>query len=546
MYLSSDMKTTIMVRPAKILKFHHNIAFLLVGFLLLSCSAVPRSRSTPESPAPSSSPYASGTVAKGLSQGDASPSLSPGIDPQETWMDLSWEAADGSSDTQIPETGGDGGNRFSLHLGSVASVARDGDETQSGSYQEEPGVRKAHLSDSARQENSDQERLDDAIDFCQKSQDLWREGRVEKAKACLDQAYQSILDIKANGDPEMIQQIDDLRFLISKRILEIYASRFNAVKGNHNEIPLVMNDHVKAEIKRFQTTDRDFFVQSYVKSGRYRPLILEKLEEAGLPLELSWLPLIESGFKVRALSRSRALGLWQFIPSTGYKFGLKRNQWIDERMDVEKSTNAAIAYLNELHEIFGDWTTVLAAYNCGEGTVLRVIRRQRINYLDNFWDLYERLPRETARYVPRYLAVLHIIKNPDMFGFELDGTELPVRSEPVRITKRLRLKDVAAEIRVPESVLMELNPELRYRATPETYSLRVPPEKADLLRASLAEIPRYVPPKRRYVYHRVRRGETLSHIARRYRTSIRAIANANNIRHKDFIRIGQKLKIPAR
>ena len=111
------------------------------------------------------------------------------------------------------------------------------------------------------------------------------------------------------------------------------------------------------------------------------------------------------------LSPARALGLWQFIPSTGYKFGLKRDNYIDERMNPEKSTQAAIAYLKALHQIFGDWTTVLAAYNWGERRVLKAIRSQNINYLDNFWDLYERIPRETARYVPRFLATLYILKH---------------------------------------------------------------------------------------------------------------------------------------
>ena len=133
-------------------------------------------------------------------------------------------------------------------------------------------------------------------------------------------------------------------------------------------------------------------------------------------------PLIESGYKVKALSKARALGLWQFIPSTGYKFGLKRDQYIDERIDPIKSTDAAIAYLKELHNIFGDWATVLAAYNCGENRVLRVIRSQNINYLDNFWDLYERLPRETARYVPRFLATLHIMNDLAQYGLDNVGS----------------------------------------------------------------------------------------------------------------------------
>jgi len=161
-----------------------------------------------------------------------------------------------------------------------------------------------------------------------------------------------------------------------------------------------MNDHVAREIRSLQTVERNFFIDSYYRSGMYRPHIVAQMKKAGLPEDLSWLPLIESGFKVKALSRARALGLWQFIASTGYRFDLRRDRWVDERMDLERSTDAAINYLTTLHDLFGDWTTVLAAYNCGEANVLRVIRQQHVNYLDNFWDLYTRLPAETARYVP--------------------------------------------------------------------------------------------------------------------------------------------------
>ncbi len=194
------------------------------------------------------------------------------------------------------------------------------------------------------------------------------------------------------------------------------------------------------EIQSFQTQERDFFLESYKRSGRYRGEMVKALKEAGLPEELSWLPLIESGFKVRALSRSRAFGLWQFIPSTGYKFGLKRNDWIDERLDPEKSTAAAIAYFKELHQMFGDWATVLAAYNCGEGAVARVIREQKADYLDNFWDFYERLPRETARYFPRFLAVLAIINDPAKYGFTLDELDKPLSCETVTIERPVQLR----------------------------------------------------------------------------------------------------------
>src|SRR6185503_15097104 len=158
-----------------------------------------------------------------------------------------------------------------------------------------------------------------------------------------------------------------------------------------------------------------------------------QLAEAGMPEQLSWLPLVESGFKDRALSSARARGLWQFIPSTGYRYGLDRSDWIDERMDPEKSTQGAIAYLTALHGLFGDWMTALAAYNCGENSVLRAINNQKLSYFDQFWDLYQRLPRETRRYVPRFLATLAILEEPGRYGLVLPPLLPALDYEPVEI-----------------------------------------------------------------------------------------------------------------
>jgi membrane-bound lytic murein transglycosylase D len=389
--------------------------------------------------------------------------------------------------------------------------------------------------------------LDDALELCQLSQDFWQKGELENAVDALDQAYALILHVDTTDQPKLIQQKEDLRFMISKRILEIYASRNIVVNGNHNAIPLVMNSHVQAEINLFTRGERNFFRSSYKRSGRYRPQIVAALREAGLPEELSWLPLIESGFKVNALSRSRALGPWQFIPSTGYKFGLKRDKFIDERMDPTKSTTAAIAYLKELHGIFGDWSTVLAAYNCGEGKVLRVIRSQNLNYLDNFWDLYARLPRETARYVPRFLATLHILNNPEKYGLDDIIVDPPQESERVTISKQVHLRDVARSIGISEAKLKELNPELRYKIVPgDGYPLRVPLGHSNILLANLDKIPVSHPPQRAFVYHRVRRGETLSVIAKKYRTSVGSLMRANNLRRSNYIVAGKLLKIPQR
>ena len=395
--------------------------------------------------------------------------------------------------------------------------------------------------------NSEQFLLDTALDFCDTAQEFWSEGNLEKAIEALDQAYTLVLKVDTDENPQLIQQKEDLRFMISKRILEIYASRYTAVNGNHEAIPLTMNKYVEKEIKRFQGTGRSSFIDAYKRSGRYRDKIVKALNEAGLPEELSWLPFIESEFKVNALSRARALGLWQFIPSTGYKFGLKRDKWIDERLDPEKSTIAAIEYLKELHKIFGDWTTVLAGYNCGEGTVLKLIREQRINYLDNFWDLFEMLPYETARYVPKFLATLHILKDPVKYGFPLEELESTIPHEIVTIEKPVQLKVVADKLGITLRELTELNPELRRKATPVTqYSLKVPPGKGELLLTKLEEIPKWSPPTLSYAYHRVKKGETLSLIALKYRTSVKSIINANRIHKRHFIRVGQKLKIPLR
>ncbi|MDY7032303.1 MAG: LysM peptidoglycan-binding domain-containing protein [Thermodesulfobacteriota bacterium] len=394
---------------------------------------------------------------------------------------------------------------------------------------------------------SDQELLDSALGFCQVSNDFWEQGDLDSALDALDQAYSLILQVNSHQEPEILQQRDDLRFTISKRIIECYSSRFTVANGNHKEIPLVMNEHVEKALIQFTGKQKDFFIESYRRSGRYRPAIVKALKEAGLPEELSWLPLIESGFKVKALSRARALGPWQFIASTGYKFGLKRDQWVDERMDPEKSTKAAIAYLKELHQIFGDWTTVLAAYNCGEWAVLKRIRTQRINYLDNFWDLYMELPRETAFYVPKFLAVLHILNDPEMYNFTLPPVEKEMKPEKVTIEKQVHLKTVARHLDVSFKALKDLNPSLKYDFTPsKSFELKVPQDKGSVLLSKLDDIPRYHPPIPSYVVHRVRTGESLSVIARRYRTSVRKIMAFNGLRSRHFIRAGWKLKIPTR
>lgn len=400
--------------------------------------------------------------------------------------------------------------------------------------------------ETAAQQAAIQKKIDQALEYYAASQDFWQQGELDNALHALDQAYERIMSADSSETAKFIQQKDDLRYMISKRILEIYASRHTTARGNHNAIPHEMNEEVRREVKFFtEGKGRRFFVGAYKRSGQYRPFILEELKKAGLPADLSWIPLIESGFKTKALSRARALGLWQFISSTAYKYGLERNRYIDERLDPYASTHAAIDYLKELHGIFGDWTTVLAGYNCGEYRVLRTIRTQNVNYLDNFWDLYRLLPRETARYVPKFLAALHIIDNLEKYGMEDIQVDPPLRFETVQVEKQMHLKDIAKALNVDKSRLFHLNPELRYKLLPEaTYKLKVPQGKRKILLAKLDQIPEFTQTAPGIAYHRVRPGETLSTIADRYKTTISQIARYNDIRRKHYIVAGKILKIP--
>ncbi len=386
----------------------------------------------------------------------------------------------------------------------------------------------------------------EALDLCQSASELLRNGERERAIQAVDQAYQLMLSLPNNGDDTFLQAKDDIRQLIAALLRETYRKELTPPTPSWDlGVPIVDNEHVRREIKSFTTVERDLFLEGYRRSGIYRPMILAKLEEAHLPSQLSWLPLVESWFKVRAFSRAGAMGLWQFIASTGLRYGMMRDSWVDERRDPEKSTDAAIAYLTDLHGTFGDWPKALAAYNCGEARVLRLQRRSRGQYLD-FWDLYEQLPRETRRYVPRFVAALQIIQNPEQYGMTLpEPLPPPADVATVNAGRSVSLSALEQALGIPKNTLRELNPELRYTATPgRDYDLRMPAEHAEAAPAKIAGLPTWKRPRPAYVIHRVRRGQTLGGIARRYGTTIRAIQQLNNLRNIHRLRIGQRLRIP--
>ncbi len=399
------------------------------------------------------------------------------------------------------------------------------------------------ISESDKQEAPAQ--AEEVYALIQEAQRALERGELDEALVLLDQAYSVLLRIETSDDLSLYQEKNDLRIILAQKIQQVYAFRLPPPSTNHRTIPLLENKWVMSELKLFQTVERKFFEESYVRSGLYRPFIIEELKKTGLPEELSWLPLIESGFKSRALSRARALGLWQFIASTGYRYGLKRDRFIDERMDPLKSTQAAIKYLTELHDFFGDWTTAIAAYNCGEMRVQNVIRAQKIDYLDNFWDLFANLPYETARYVPRFIATLLIVEDPAKYGFTLPQPEPALAFETININKPVRLSLLAARLGLSEDLLIQLNSELRHNSTPNyEYLLRVPPGYGEQTIACLNELPSWIPPEATYGWHIVKKGENLGLIARRYRTTVSAIVRLNNLKNSSLIYPGQRLKIP--
>lgn len=388
--------------------------------------------------------------------------------------------------------------------------------------------------------------LEDAFSAYEEAQAALDREDMDGALAKLDEAYGLLLRMAIPADSPLVQEKHDLRLLIAQRIQGITASRTTLASSVNGSIPLVENQWVAREIKSFQTVERRAFEESYRRSGQYMDMILAELRKEGLPEQLAWIPVIESSFKPRALSRARALGMWQFIRSTGYRYGLKQDKYVDERMDPLKATRAAIRYMIELHTMFGDWTTAIAAYNCGEAAVQRVIRAQKVDYFDSFWDIFANLPFETARHVPRFIATLHIVGDPAKYGFTLPTPDPPVAFDTVKVDAAVKLGTLSQNLGLDPAVLVSLNSELRHDSTPNyPYDLRVPAGYGDRCLACIASLPQYIPPDVVTDRHTVRPGDTLGAIARRYRTSVEAIKRLNGLR-SNLIRVGRVLRVPSR
>lgn len=319
-----------------------------------------------------------------------------------------------------------------------------------------------------------------------------------------------------------------------------------------SSIKLTMNDKVRAWIDYYTGSGRERFERYLTRSGSYMPLMKEILRDYGIPEDVVYIALIESGFSAGARSYASAVGFWQFIRSTGLHYGLRIDPFVDERSDFIKSTNAAAQYLSYLYNMFGDWYLAFAAYNSGEGKIGRAIKKYGTN---DFWQLssprYRYLRAETKDYVPKYIAATIIAKNPKKYGFSVKYDH-PLEYDIVKASTQTDHETIARCSRSNYETIVKLNPELVMGATPpgeRNYTIRVPKGSGKVFYKTFARLPVHQRTVRHYAaeiprYHIVKKGESLARIAHKYGVSAKKLMAMNNISNPSSIRKGWKLKIP--
>ena len=346
---------------------------------------------------------------------------------------------------------------------------------------------------------------------------------------------------EAPAVPAAIDEVAEMTFPVDPGLK---ARAEEAAKNSPHDLPLTVNDEVLSFVNFFQTPRGRAIVETGLRrAGRYREMISRVLREESVPQDLIYLAQAESAFQPLALSRAGARGIWQFVAYRGKEYGLRQTWWIDERQDPEKATRAAAQHLRDLYNQFGDWYLAMAAYNCGPGNVQKAI--ERTGYAD-FWELYSRkvLPRETKNYVPIILALTLIAKDAAHYNVLVEA-EAPVPTDIIKIGRPIDLRLVAETIDVDVETLRALNPSLLRLATPDdpSFELHLPQGTAPRFSAEIADIPpdKWVSWRR----HRVEAGETLTSLAKKYRVTSAAIADANNLPRTAALDPGEKLIIPA-
>lgn len=321
----------------------------------------------------------------------------------------------------------------------------------------------------------------------------------------------------------------------------------NLYDDSRYDFPITVNSRVEAWMDYFTGRGRHHMERYLARSSRYIPLMKETLKKEGLPQDLVYLALIESGFNLRAKSRTRAVGPWQFMKPTGKRYGLRVDAWVDERRDFVRSTEAASRYLKDLYLMFESWYLAASAYNAGEFKILRGINTLHTN---NYWRICETsfLRRETKDYVPKLIAAAIIAKNPEKYGFDDVEYEEPLKFDSVTVEFPLSLTEVARLIDVPTETMEDLNPELMRNVIPEDatpYALRIPVGKRVLVERALTDIRSKLAATEKVRQHVVKNGETLRSVSQRYRVSVRTLANANNMSVREKLTPGLALIIPS-
>ncbi|RMH09645.1 MAG: LysM peptidoglycan-binding domain-containing protein [Nitrospirae bacterium] len=309
------------------------------------------------------------------------------------------------------------------------------------------------------------------------------------------------------------------------------------------EVSIILNPAVERNLRYFQTVIPDRFQEWLTRFFQYQPAVEQIFAEFGLPRELIYLSLVESGFNPRAYSRARAAGPWQFIHGTGRLYGLKVDWYVDERRDPIKSTVAAAQHLRDLYDRFGSWPLALAAYNAGAGKIARAIRKVGSR---DFWQIARTryIRRETREYVPRFMAATIIASNPTLFGFRVDPMD-PHDYDEVLLKRSLHLRAIAKATGIAYEELRRLNPELRRSITPprkEGYYLKVPKGLGSHVERIRDSIPLWTKSPSQPRWYRVRRGDSLSVIAQRFGTSVKMLKRWNNL-SSSLIRVGERLRV---
>ncbi len=314
-------------------------------------------------------------------------------------------------------------------------------------------------------------------------------------------------------------------------------------KETSYDFPIVINKQVEMYLDIFQNQQKTTFRRWLERSGKYIPMFKKELRDAGLPEDLAYLAMIESGFNQRAYSRAKAVGLWQFMKATGKDYNLTINKYVDERRHAEKSTKAAVAFLSDLYANFNDWHLAVAGYNAGAGKIGKGLKKYKC---DNFWSLAQHnyLRLETKRYVPKLIAAIIIAKNPEQYGFTNINYETPLVYDTLRVGPGLSLDAVALLCKTNSKNIKQLNQELKTGRTPlnkSHYNVQIPYGTQKIASANLSRLNSFA--STGYKTHTIRKGDSLSKICKQYNINKTTLLKINHLRSSKLI-AGKHLRIP--